>query len=57
MTKNLNALVLAFVLTFGLSACSPEVGSEEWYADLKEKTRGDWSVSEVGDYAKHCLLN
>jgi hypothetical protein len=38
------------------SACSPEVGSPEWCADMKEKPKGDWSANEVGDFAKHCVL-
>ena len=43
----------AFVLVV---ACSPEVGSKEWCADMKEKLKGDWSVNEAKDFAKHCLL-
>ncbi len=39
-----------------LIACSPEVGSEGWCKDLKQKPKGDWSANEVKDYAKHCLL-
>ena len=23
---------------------------------LKEKPKGDWSMNEVADYAKHCLI-
>ncbi|MBT3558061.1 MAG: DUF3012 domain-containing protein [Rhodospirillales bacterium] len=37
-------------------ACSPEVGSEEWCSDLKEKSKGDWTASEAGDFAKNCVL-
>lgn len=37
-------------------ACSPEVGSEEWCKDLKEKPKGEWTANETGDFAKHCLL-
>ena len=39
-----------------LSACSPEVGSEEWCKDMKEKPKGDWSANEATDFAKHCVL-
>ena len=39
-----------------LSACSPEVGSEEWCKDMKEKPKGDWSANEAADFAKHCVL-
>ena len=51
-------LTIAFaIMAFGLvSACSPEVGSKEWCAKLKEKPKGDWSGNEAADFAKHCLL-
>ena len=39
-----------------LSACSPEVGSEEWCKDMKEKPKGDWTANEAAEYAKSCLL-
>ena len=42
---------------FSLVACSPEVGSEAWCKQLKEKPKGDWSSNEAGDYAKHCLFD
>ena len=47
------ALALLFTLAAG---CAPEVGSEAWCNKLKEKPKGDWTASEAGDYAKHCLL-
>ncbi|NVJ90805.1 MAG: DUF3012 domain-containing protein [Methylocystaceae bacterium] len=40
----------------GLSACSPEVGSKEWCADMKEKPKGDWSANEAADFAKSCVF-
>ena len=46
--------LLAIVGT--VSACAPEVGSEEWCADMKEKPKGDWSANEAADFAKHCVL-
>jgi hypothetical protein len=39
-----------------LSACAPEVGSQAWCDDLKEKPKGDWSANEAKDYAKYCLF-
>lgn len=48
---------LLFVAVLGLTtACSPEVGSEEWCEDLKNKPKGDWTANEAADFAKHCLL-
>ena len=52
----LSIFALAIVAVAGLSACSPEVGSKEWCADLKEKPKGDWSSNEAADFAKHCIL-
>ena len=39
-----------------LGACSPEVGSEAWCRDMKEKPKGDWTANEAADFAKHCVL-
>ncbi|MGL4712974.1 MAG: DUF3012 domain-containing protein [Shewanella sp.] len=48
------ALVLA--LAAGLSACAPEVGSDAWCKQMKEKPSGDWTANEAADYAKHCVF-
>ncbi len=48
-------LVLLTMLGF-VSACAPEVGSEAWCDDLKEKSKGDWTANEATDFAKHCVL-
>lgn len=55
MKMLLKAGVVLSVLGF-LTACSPEVGSEAWCADLKEKPKGDWSANEAKDFAKHCVF-
>ena len=56
-TKTLSvALLLAFGVSAGLSACSPDVGSEDWCKELKEKPKGDWTANEAGDFAKNCIL-
>ena len=39
-----------------LTACAPEVGSEAWCKQMKEKPSGDWSSNEAADYAKHCVF-
>lgn len=39
-----------------LAGCAPEVGSEEWCEDMKEKPKKEWSASEAADYAKHCIF-
>lgn len=49
-------LVLVAGLVLMLSGCSPDVGSDEWCQDMKEKPKGDWTAHETADYAKHCLV-
>ncbi len=39
-----------------ISACAPEVGSEKWCQQLKEKPKGEWTANELADYTKHCLF-
>jgi len=47
-------ITLLFLST--LMGCSPEVGSDEWCDDMKEKPKKDWTASEAVDYAKHCIV-
>ena len=49
-------LAAPIALLLGLSACAPEVGSDKWCANLKEKPKGDWSANDAANYAKHCIL-
>lgn len=49
-------LTLSALLALSLGACAPEVGSDRWCANLKEKPKGDWSINEATDYAKHCIF-
>ena len=48
-------LVALFIIVLTLG-CSPEVGSDEWCKDMKEKPKKDWTASEVADYTKHCIF-
>jgi len=50
----LSGLSLAFL--FSLSACTPEIGSDKWCADMKVKSKSDWTAHEATDFAKHCIL-
>ena len=54
--RQLSALAFSLLLLTSLSGCSPEVGSEAWCEQMKEKPKGDWSGNEAADFAKHCLL-
>jgi hypothetical protein len=49
-------LITLFLVTFVLSACSAEVGSKEWCSDMKDKSKADWTATEVKDFAKHCIF-
>ncbi|WP_020583602.1 DUF3012 domain-containing protein [Endozoicomonas elysicola] len=51
--KRLFAVVLTSLFIVG---CAPEVGSEAWCNDLKEKPKGDWTANEAADFAKHCVF-
>jgi hypothetical protein len=52
----LTHLFTALCLLTIFFGCSPEVGSDEWCKGLKEKPKGDWTVNEAADYAKHCII-
>ncbi len=49
-------LLLLPALVALLTACAPEVGSEAWCQDMKEKAKADWTANEAADFAKHCLF-
>ncbi|MEN8166023.1 MAG: DUF3012 domain-containing protein [Pseudomonadota bacterium] len=47
---------LSGALLLILSACTAEIGSDQWCTDMKEKPKADWSTNEAADFAKHCIL-
>lgn len=49
-------LIVMLLIALGAAGCAPEVGSEAWCKALAEKDKGDWTVNEAKDYAKHCLF-
>lgn len=51
------AAILGFAVMIVLAGgCAPDMGSDAWCDDMKEKPKGDWSANEATDYAKHCLF-
>lgn len=59
MKKLMKTYSCIFGLLMGVLAiqgCSPEVGSKEWCAEMKEKPKGDWTATEAGDFTKHCIF-
>jgi hypothetical protein len=53
---NTNCLFIALCLLTTMIGCSPEVGSEEWCQDMKQKPKSDWTASEVASYANHYII-
>ncbi|NRA83227.1 MAG: DUF3012 domain-containing protein [Gammaproteobacteria bacterium] len=39
-----------------LAACAPEIGSDKWCDQMKEKPKADWTSNEAADFAKHCVF-
>ena len=56
MSRTCLVLCVFCLAAASVVACSPEVGSDDWCEDLKEKPKGDWSANEAADFAKHCIL-
>ncbi|QSX33204.1 DUF3012 domain-containing protein [Shewanella avicenniae] len=54
--KKFAMLMLSLCAVTWLSACAPEVGSDAWCKQMKEKDSGDWTANEAKDYAKHCVF-
>ncbi|MDO8343289.1 MAG: DUF3012 domain-containing protein [Cellvibrio sp.] len=49
--------LLSVVALFPLvSACAPEVGSPDWCKSIEEKPKGELTMNEAKDYAKHCVF-
>ncbi|HEY5636013.1 MAG TPA: DUF3012 domain-containing protein [Burkholderiales bacterium] len=52
----MTATLCLALFTLFLAGCAPEVGSDKWCANLKAKPKGDWSLNEATDFARHCVL-
>jgi len=50
----LSTLAAAFFLS--LTACAPEVGSEAWCTDMKQKDKAEWTANQATDFAKNCVF-
>ena len=48
---------LTAALLLALAGCAPEVGSKKWCEMMQEKPKGEWSMNEAGDFAKHCIFS
>jgi len=52
----ISSAVIGFTIIVLAAGCSPEVGSDEWCEDMKNKPKKEWSAKEAADYAKHCIF-
>lgn len=50
------AILVSGLLLLSVIGCSPEVGSEAWCNNLKEKPKGEWTANEAGEFAKSCIF-
>lgn len=53
---NIIKLTAGILSLLFITACTPEVGSPEWCEMMEKKDKGDWTLSEGKDYAKHCIF-
>lgn len=53
MIKKIGLIMMSLFL---ITACSPKVGSPEWCEKIKEKDKGELTVNEAKDFAKHCIF-
>lgn len=56
MHKPMLILSTGAILLLGLTACSPEVGSDKWCQQMEDKPKGDWTANQAADYTKHCIF-
>jgi len=54
--KDMRTLIFAAFTTMLLSACSSEVGSEEWCADMENTPQSEWTPKEAEQYAENCIM-
>ena len=48
--------ILAGAVILNVVGCSPEVGSDKWCENMKQKPTGDWTHNETAEYAKNCIF-
>ena len=50
-------IFLALIMVLPLAGCSPEVGSDEWCANMKDESTGNWTQTKTKEYARNCVFN
>lgn len=56
MRRGVWRVTLLAALAAWLAACAPEVGSERWCEQMRDKPRGDWTANEALEFARSCVL-
>lgn len=56
MRNRLIKICCMFIIS-ALYGCAAEVGSPEWCEEMNSKPKGEWTMNETKDFAKHCLFN
>ena len=56
IVKKIISIGLFSTILITISACAPEIGSEQWCKDMEEKPKADWTANAAADFAKHCLF-
>ncbi len=54
--RSLRRTMVLIGIVAWLIACAPEVGSERWCEQMREKPRGDWTANEALEFARSCVL-
>lgn len=49
-------LLFCLLASLFFVSCSPEIGSKEWCANMKEKPTGEWTANEAADFTKYCIF-
>lgn len=49
-------IFIAAMAALCLNACTPKVGSPEWCEMMDKKDKGDWTLNDAKEYARHCVL-
>jgi hypothetical protein len=56
MKRGVWGVTLLAAFTAWLTGCAPEVGSERWCEQMRDKPRGDWTANEALEFARSCVL-
>ena len=56
LTRLFVKVAIAILAISSIAACSPEVGSDEWCSDLKEKPKGEWTANELKEFTANCIF-